>query len=143
MIAAVSHRHMGLKERCRSRPLSRHLPDPLECKTKSMASLMSMPIHGHPHLVQIAGYPISLFDFTNPTFFPHPTLLPLPPAAGPPPFKTSTPLAVVSIHNQLSKIETHTHCEYHRRPPTHCRSRSLSIHHPPHPLSPHPLPHPL
>jgi hypothetical protein len=142
MIAAVWHRHMDLKERCRSRPPSRHLPDPLECKTKSMASLMSMPIHGHPHSVQIAGYPIFHFDFTNPTSFPLPTLLLLPPTAGPPPFKPSTPPAVVSIHNQLSKIETHTHCEYHRRPPTHCRSRSLSIH-PPHPPPPHLLPHPL
>ena len=143
MIVAVLHRRMALKERCRSRPLSRHLPDPLECKTKSMASLMSMPIHGHPLSVQIAGYPTFHSNSTNPTFFPHPPPLPLSPAAGPPSFKTSTPPAVVSIHNQLSKIETHTHCEYHRRPPTRCRSRSLSIRHPPHPLPPRPLPHPL
>jgi hypothetical protein len=143
MIVAVLHRRLALKERCRSHPLSRHLPDPLECKTKSMASHMSMPIHGHPCSVQIAGYPIFHSNFTNPIFLPLPTPLPLPPAAGPPPFKTSTPPAVVSIYNQLSKIETHTHCEYHRRPPTPCRSRSLSIRHPPPLLSPHPLPHPL
>src|SRR6266851_2928446 len=142
-IVAVLHRRMAFKERCRSRPLNRHLPDPLECKTRSMVSLMSMPIHGHPPSVQIAAHPIFHSNFTNPTFFPYHTSLPRPQAAGPPPFRTSTPPAVVSIHNQLPKIETRTHFEHHRRPPTHRRSRSLSIRHPPHPLSHHPLLHPL
>jgi hypothetical protein len=143
MIIEVLQQRMVPKECCRSRPLSRHLPDLLECKTKSMASLMSMPIHGHPHSVQIAVYPIFHPNFTNPTFFPLPSSLPHPQAVGPPPFRTSTPPAVVSTHSQFLRRETRTHSGHHRRPPTHRRSRSLSIRHPPHPLSARPLPHPL
>src|SRR6266699_455127 len=107
-----------------------------------MASPISMPIHGHPHSVQIAEHPICHSNFTNPTFLPLPTSLPLPPAAGPPPFRTSTTPAVVLSHNPPTKIETRT-LEWHRRPPTHRRSRSLSIRHPPRPLLLHPLLHPL